>query len=1074
METDPDKVFRGGLIFGPSGCGKSSFLKAGLLPIVESNVSVVYVESTRSYDFGRIIRGLRRHCPWLSPDVDLVQALSQIRQNKTAQKKILIVLDQFEQWLNARNLHEGGELIRAIRQCDGLQLQFIAVVRDDFWLPATQFMRELDIELVPGNNVSTLELFNLRHARKVLMNLGQTYGAIPLVTEEISTENEQFLDASVSELAQNDYVIPVQLALFFEMVKDKPWIPKTLKEFGGFSGIGVRFLEETFSSRSTVHIHRFQSEPARAVLAQLIHGSDAIKGAMRSESELLAASGLEKDQPALDRLLNTLDVDLRLITSTAPENLETANSAQSSSLPKRERYFHLTHDYLVPALREWLTRKQRETKRGRAELRLTERLVAWKARPERQSLLTLFEWINVLLFTSKRFRLDSQDKRKLLSASTRFHSLSLLFVLVMLLGLGFVVKNQIDSSRAETLVESLTNASTSDVPQIIHQLEPVRPYATPRLKHALSVHLSGTVARRNIAMSLLDQDKTLLDELIDALLEASGKDFSAIRDVVGAAIDRKELVSLLWKRHSDDSTNPHRRWRCLVALAEWDPPTSLQDQEMWASRSQFLAHQLISELRRDPASFPIWVEATKPISKVLQEDLNRVFVNERDPADQLIAANVLSEFLAEQARDLVELILDSNPHQHSVIAEQLSRDRDAALETLRAKFESPATMNIEALSLEDRLKATRRRAHAAVTLFHFGETKQILECFVETPVPDLATYTEDRLGRLIVHPERLLEILHDANAAVRSAIFRSIGGMDPSKIAPETKEKIQTAAIKYYETDPDPGVHYAADWLLTSFGVTHEHPKTTPTMTGDRGWSVSPLGMKMVHFRGPIVSKMGSEPTEPNRDSDEDEVTQHIQRDFAIGATEVSLTQFLKFNEEFQHRFNPNYFPSRDCPMTAAPWYYGAQYCNWLSEQEGLPKEEWCFTEKGKVFYPVTDYLRRTGYRLPTEAEWEYVCRCESTTSFFWGNDPGMHDRYSWTLANTEGYTRPVGSKCPNRFGVFDILGNISEWTMEPHRKNMLDKQEYQYRKYSNDELEIFDSEWTNDSFYEDSLMVQR
>ena len=72
------------------------------------------------------------------------------------------------------------------------------------------------------------------------------------------------------------------------------------------------------------------------------------------------------------------------------------------SVSPGKRYYQLTHDYLVPSLREWLTRKQRETRRGRAELRLAERSSLWNAKPENRHLPSLLEWASIRMLTKKR------------------------------------------------------------------------------------------------------------------------------------------------------------------------------------------------------------------------------------------------------------------------------------------------------------------------------------------------------------------------------------------------------------------------------------------------------------------------------------------------------------------------------------------------------------------------------------------------------------------------------------------------------------------------------------------------
>src|SRR5262249_30912409 len=152
----------------------------------------------------------------------------------------------------------------------------------------------------------------------------------------------------------------------------------TLDEVGGTEGIGVNFLEETFSGRKANPEHRHHQQAARQVLKALLPevGTD-IKGHMRSHVELLAASGYG-DRPGEFRdVLRILDGALRLITPTDPDGTRSDSGA---------KFYQLTHDYLVPSLREWLTRKQKETPQGRAELRLAELAALWNAKPENRRL----------------------------------------------------------------------------------------------------------------------------------------------------------------------------------------------------------------------------------------------------------------------------------------------------------------------------------------------------------------------------------------------------------------------------------------------------------------------------------------------------------------------------------------------------------------------------------------------------------------------------------------------------------------------------------------------------------------
>ena len=195
----------------------------------------------------------------------LVDSLAHLRRGRILppERKVLLVLDQFEQWLFARRGEENTELVTALRQCDGEHVQAVVMVRDDFWLAASRFMRDLEIRLVEGENSALVDLFDPRHARKVLMAFGRAYGALPENIGELTSDQDSFLDQSISGLAQDGKIISVRLALFAEMVKGKPWTPATLKEVGGTEGIGLTFLEETFSARPPLPSIAFTRKPHR-------------------------------------------------------------------------------------------------------------------------------------------------------------------------------------------------------------------------------------------------------------------------------------------------------------------------------------------------------------------------------------------------------------------------------------------------------------------------------------------------------------------------------------------------------------------------------------------------------------------------------------------------------------------------------------------------------------------------------------------------------------------------------------------------------------------------------------------
>ena len=397
-QIDPDLTFKVGLIYGPSGCGKSSLVRAGFLPRLCPNVLPVYIEATPDETEARLLKGLRKACPELARGLGLIDSLASLRRGRILPpgRKVLLVLDQFEQWLFARRGEKDTDLVAALRHCDGEHLQAVVMVRDDFWMAATRFMRDLEIRLLERENSAAVDLFDPDHARKVLVSFGRAFGKLPENARDNSSDQMEFLKESVNGLAEEGKVVSVRLALFAEMMKGKAWIRSTLEEVGGTQGVGVKFLEETFGASTAPPEHRLHQKAAQAVLKALLpeSGTD-IKGQMISRHDLLEASGYAKRPREFDDLIRILDSELRLITPTDPDGFSGDDPATLMS----GQYYQLAHDYLVHSLRDWLTRKQRQTRRGRAEILLATAAQSWGANPRRQSLPSFTEWLSILALT---------------------------------------------------------------------------------------------------------------------------------------------------------------------------------------------------------------------------------------------------------------------------------------------------------------------------------------------------------------------------------------------------------------------------------------------------------------------------------------------------------------------------------------------------------------------------------------------------------------------------------------------------------------------------------------------------
>ncbi len=150
---------------------------------------------------------------------------------------------------------------------------------------------------------------------------------------------------------------------------------------------------------------------------------------------------------------------------------------------------------------------------------------------------------------------------------------------------------------------------------------------------------------------------------------------------------------------------------------------------------------------------------------------------------------------------------------------------------------------------------------------------------------------------------------------------------------------------------------------------------------------------------------------------EEDERPAHAVR---VGPFYMDVCEVTQASFQAMMGRNPSKWVDASRPVDRMSWYAAVQYCNMRSTREGLQP---CYDLETLQCDFAAD-----GYRLPTEAEWEYACRAGSSTRYAFGDDAGLLADRAWFKANSGGKTHPVKQKPPNPWGLYDMHGNVAEW----------------------------------------------
>ncbi len=577
------------------------------------------------------------------------------------------------------------------------------------------------------------------------------------------------------------------------------------------------------------------------------------------------------------------------------------------------------------------------------------------------------------------------------------------------------------SARARALVDAVPTADSRMLVAMIPAMEPLYDLAHPLIMARLDASTKPSDRLRYATL--------LIGERPDAIAIVSEQLETA--DAGEIAFVAKRMRDASWDAPADWWESVRRltqerdpaRIRYAAVLAQLEPKSP-----RWFDAGPAIARAVLAIPFGESLN---WRAGFDPIRSRIAPAFSDACRDADDPNHRLLAA----EWLRVLARDEPDVLAD--------LARSAAPD---AWRILNSAFQNAKPKLREAWSKKP-ATTVEQRANQAVSAYSFGEPNELFAIFSDRQLADVRTAAIHRLALCEVG----IVPATNGNTDLLCATILAVGNAPPP-IDGSLDAIVKTLQVAYFH-NPDPGVHSASEWALKRWGKSELlSPSTdarTPLSNDVKRWWIDSRGTTMA-IVDPCRFAMGAAAHDASAYDNETRHPVELTYRYALATTELSrklYLEFLKENPDWNDATAfvlPNDARASDrLPIHNVVWYEAIAFCRWYTEKLGLPESEQCYPSLAKILegskdktYPPfafpADFAKRRGYRLPTEAEWECACRGGGDSTIYgYGNDIKTLDEYAWTVRNAGNNFMPVAMRKPNDFGLFDMHGNVWEWSQD-------------------------------------------
>ena len=590
-------------------------------------------------------------------------------------------------------------------------------------------------------------------------------------------------------------------------------------------------------------------------------------------------------------------------------------------------------------------------------------------------------------------------------------------------------------------ISELESATASEIPRLVTVL--ASNSVTPETLKARSVSTHAAAKFRvNLAIAACGGDRAELWTRLVDYLQAESTPIDEISASLESLRNKSNCLGLVdvavkrlnAKRPDDSPLSPETELRLAAVVAGLRP-----DDPVWPAINPRIAHDLV---RVSEPEFDRWLDLFHPVGvDQLSADLTMQMTSPDESREiQLRSARALASIFRDTIGKPVELLLQADWDELEPLVKVLRSNSALARQVLRARYEK-LMENTRVLPIDDKADPSEhdvQSARVAVSLWQLGDRDAVCQELRHDPEPTLQTLVIFGLSKQPINAKDVVAELNRVQQGPRDEHSAGLmfGWLQILSLR-STSEIAGAVSIDWlnrlFLTEKDSGVHAMSRLLADRLGFSLTRPN--PGQNGD--WLVETVGgvnMDFVvidrpTFRAGILDvRVKAKYNQPWPCH-----IRHIPRRVAVGTKEITFEEFRQFRGRFDEQVPVSANDAAAANITLQDAY---AYCNWCSDKAGLPR---CYEVENSSggLTPRPNHLEFPGYRLPTEGEWECVCRAGTETGRFFGQSFAAENRfnnYGWVKETPDKVvfdgvptSQDVGQLLPNRWGLFDTYGNVRE-----------------------------------------------